>query len=293
MPQPEQKRTVATFKSKKKRGEKISAVTAYDFPTATAASNAGIDLLLVGDSLGMVVQGHNHTLNVTMEEMIYHTRLVSRANPVSLVVSDMPYGSFHVSPQEAVANALRLIKEGGAEGVKLEGGQKRLSVIDAIIDAEIPVIGHLGLTPQSVNRLGGFKPQGKLKRKAEEMIREAQELEKRGVFAIVLESIPVELGKAITEAINIPTIGIGAGKYCDGQILVFHDLVGFTNNYLPKFVRKYADMYTGVQDALTSYIKDIQSGEFPGEAESFHAKGSNNPGNNPKKAPGENPGSNE
>lgn len=273
MPQLENKQTkqtVVTLKKKKKRGEKISSVTAYDFPMARVASEAGIDMILVGDSLGMVLQGHRDTMQTTMDQMVYHTRMVSSANPLSLVVSDMPFGSFHTTPEKAVENAIRFVKEGGAEAVKLEGGRKRFKVIEAILDAEIPVLGHLGLTPQSIHQLGGFKTQGKRKDKADEILEDAIELEKRGVFAIVLESIPVELAKTITENIAVPTIGIGAGKYCDGQILVFHDLVGFTNLYLPKFVRRYADVYSTIHNALCSYIKDIHSGDFPGEQESYH-----------------------
>jgi 3-methyl-2-oxobutanoate hydroxymethyltransferase len=265
----QKKQTVVTLKKKKKQGEKIAAVTSYDFPSAKVSSDAGIDMILVGDSLGMVLQGNKNTLKTTMDEMVYHTRLVARAEPLSLVVSDMPYGSFHTTPEKAVENALRFVKEGGAEAVKLEGGKKRFKIIDAIIDAEIPVLGHLGLTPQSINNIGGFKTQGKQKAGADEILEDAVELERRGVFGIVLESIPEELAKRITESVSIPTIGIGAGKYCDGQVLVFHDLVGFTNMYLPKFVRRYADIYTSIHDALRSYIADIQSGNFPGEEESF------------------------
>jgi 3-methyl-2-oxobutanoate hydroxymethyltransferase len=270
------KQTVITLKNKKKRGEKISAVTSYDFPTARVASEAGIDLILVGDSLGMVLQGYKNTMKVTMEEMIYHTRMVTNAEPHSLVVSDMPFGSFHTSPETAVENAVRFVKEGGAEAVKLEGGRKRFKVIEAIVDAEIPVLGHLGLTPQSIHQMGGFKIQGKLKRKADEMVEDAVELEKRGVFAVILESIPVEVARTITENLSIPTIGIGAGKYCDGQILVFHDLVGFTDFYIPKFVRKYADIYSTIYNALENYIKDIHSGHFPDDSESHHLKNNKN-----------------
>jgi len=272
MLQPDKKKTVVTIQRKKKQGEKITSVTAYDMPSARVASDAGIDLLLVGDSLGMVLQGNKHTLKTTMAEMIYHTRMVAAAEPVSLLVADMPYGSFHLSPRQAVLNSLRFVKESGAEGVKLEGGRKRLETIKAILNAEIPVLGHLGLTPQSVNALGGFKMQGRVQETAERMLEEALELEQAGVFALVLESIPEELGKQISEALTIPTIGIGAGKYCDGQILVFHDMVGFSNTYMPKFVRKYADVYQVVHDALTRYIQDVRDGEFPGEAESFRLK---------------------
>lgn len=265
------KQTAVTLINKKKKGEKISAISAYDYPSARVASDAGIDMILVGDSLGMALQGCKNTMKVTIDEIIYHTRLVSNAEPSSLVVTDMPFGSYHISIEQAVENAVRSVKEGGAEAVKLEGGRRRFKTIDAIINAEIPVLGHLGLTPQSILQLGGFKTQGKLKAKADEILEDAIELEKRGVFAIVLESIPMELARTISESISIPTIGIGAGKYCDGQVLVFHDLVGFTNLYLPKFVRKYADIYSIVHDALSRYINDINSGAFPGDNESYHS----------------------
>lgn len=265
-----EKKTVLTLGQKKARGEKITAVTAYDYPTARLVSQAGIDLILVGDSLGMVLQGHANTLKVTMDEMVYHTSLVARAEPRSLVVSDMPYQSFHVNPEQSVENACRCIKEGGAEAVKLEGGRKRFKVIEALLNAEIPVLAHLGLTPQSVHQLGGFKVQGKLQEKAREIFQDALDLEKLGVFAIVLESIPQELAKKISASLSIPTIGIGAGRFCDGQVLVFPDLVGFTNVYLPKFVRKYADTHALWLQALQKYIGDVQNGDFPNEKESYH-----------------------
>jgi 3-methyl-2-oxobutanoate hydroxymethyltransferase len=271
MPRPDlEKKTVLTLGRKKARGDKITAVTAYDYPTARLASDAGIDLILVGDSLGMVLQGHANTLKVTLDEMIYHTSLVARAEPRSLVVSDMPYASFHVSVEKSVANACRCIKEGGAEAIKLEGGRKRFKVIAALLDAEIPVLAHLGLTPQSVHPLGGFKVQGKLQEKAREIFQDALELEKLGVFAIVLESIPQELAQKISSSLSIPTIGIGAGRHCDGQVLVFPDLVGFTHLYLPKFVRQYADTHALWLEALRHYIDDVQSGDFPNEEESYH-----------------------
>ena len=273
MPQPDlEKKTVLTLGLKKARGEKISAVTAYDYPTARLASLAGIDLILVGDSLGMVLQGHANTLQVTMEQMVYHTSMVARAEPRSLVVSDLPYPSFHVSVEKSVENACRCIKDGGAEAVKLEGGRKRFKVIEALLNAEIPVLAHLGLTPQSVHQLGGFKVQGKLQEKAREIFQDALALEKLGVFAIVLESIPQELAKKISDSVRIPTIGIGAGRFCDGQVLVFPDLVGFTNAYLPKFVRKYADTHALWLQALQKYIGDVQNGDFPNEEESYHLK---------------------
>jgi len=268
LPEPE-KKTVLTLGRKKARGERIAAVTAYDFPTARLASEAGIDLILVGDSLGMVLQGHRNTLTVTLDEMVYHTSLVSRAEPLSLVVSDLPYGSFHGGVERSVENACRCLKEGGAEAVKLEGGRKRFRVIEALLDAEVPVLAHLGLTPQSVHALGGFKVQGKLREKAREIHQDALELEKRGVFAVVLESVPQELARRISADLRIPTIGSGAGSGCDGQILVFHDLVGFTDLYLPRFVRKYADTRSLWLDALRRYVGDVRGGEFPGAAESY------------------------
>ena len=273
MHQPDnEKRTVLFLKKKKKNGEKISALTAYDFPTAKLASESGIDLILVGDSLGMVLQGFKNTLKVTLENIVYHTSMVTRAEPVSLVVSDMPFKSYHISREQAVENAIRCVKEGGAEAVKLEGGRKRFEIIKAIMDAEIPVLAHLGLTPQSIHMFGGFRVQGKLKEKAKEIFEDALELEKIGVFGLVLESIPLELARKITDSLTIPTIRIGAGKYCDGQILVFHDLVGLTHVYMPKFVRKYANLYSDISKALQHYIKDINSGQFPSEVESYHLK---------------------
>jgi len=265
-----EKITVLTIKNKKEVGEKISAVTSYDYPTAKIASKAGIDIILVGDSLGMVLHGDKNTLKVDVDDIIYHTSMVAKAEPLSLIVSDMPFQSYHISVEKAVENALKIVKKGGAEAVKLEGGRRRFKVIEAIINAEIPVMGHLGLTPQSINRLGTYKVQGKVKEKAKEIIQDAIELEKIGVFALVLESIPLELAKKITEKVSIPTIGIGAGKYCDGQVLVFHDLIGFTNLYLPKFVRKYADVYSVIYDALERYINDVKKENFPGDKESYH-----------------------
>jgi 3-methyl-2-oxobutanoate hydroxymethyltransferase len=265
-----EKRTVLSLGQKKARGEKITAVTAYDFPTARVAAEAGIDIILVGDSLGMVLQGHENTLTVTMDEMIYHTSMVTRARPPSLVVSDMPYGSFHLSVEKSVENACRFVKEGGAEAVKLEGGRKRFRVIEALLNAEIPVMGHLGLTPQSVHQLGGFKVQGKLRDEAREIFADALALEKLGVFTIVLESIPQELAKKISENLSIPTIGIGAGPFCDGQVLVFPDLVGLTSLYLAKFVRTYADTHAMWLKALQDYIRDVQNGAFPADGESYH-----------------------
>jgi len=272
-PSDNQKITVPILLARKPKGERITAVTSYDYPTTRIISEAGVDLILVGDSLGMVLHGRDNTLQVTLEDVIYHSRLVADAAPRSLVVADMPYGSYHVSPQDAVRNALRCIKEGGAEAVKIEGGRNRFDVVEALLKAEIPVLGHLGLTPQSVHTLGGFRVQGKLRETAQEILEDARELEARGVFAIVLESIPMELARVVTDRLSIPTIGIGAGPHCDGQILVFHDLVGFTRVYLPKFVRQYADLYGIIHTALGAYINDVQAGRFPDERESYHLKG--------------------
>ncbi len=271
MPQPElEKRTVPRLAQKKINGEKITAVAAYDFPTARLAGEAGIDIILVGDSLGMVLQGMPNTLHVTMDEMVYHTRLVARAATPALVVADMPYGSYHAGVEKSVENALRLIKEGGAGAVKIEGGRKRIAVIEAILKAEIPVMGHLGLTPQSLHAMGGFKVQGRLREQAKAVYADAQELERLGVFAIVLESIPQELARKISENVALPTIGIGAGPNCDGQVLVFHDLAGISGLDLPKFVRPYADTRAVWLKALRSYIADVRGGSFPGDGESYH-----------------------
>ncbi len=263
------KKTIPYIKKKKSEGG-ITALTSYDYPTTKILSDAGIDLILVGDSLGMVLHGKDNTLEVTIENIIYHSSMVSAAKPDSVIVADMPFGSYHSDEKEGVKNAIRLIKEGGAEAIKLEGGRNRFGVIKAILKSDIPVLGHLGLTPQSINRTGGFKVQGKIRKKAKEIIEDAIELERLGVFAIVLESIPAELAEKITEKLNIPTIGIGAGAGCDGQILVFHDLVGFTNLYLPKFVKKYADVYSEMVDAVKNYIKDTKNKKFPGPNESYY-----------------------
>jgi len=268
---PFEKKNIPYIK-KKKSGGGITALTAYDYPTARILSDAGVDIILVGDSLGMVLQGNSNTLSVTIEQIIYHTTLVSASNPSSVIVADMPFGSYHSDVKSAINNAVRLIKEGGAEAVKLEGGRKRFEVINGIVNCDIPVLGHLGLTPQSVYNIGGFKVQGKIKIKAKEIIEDAIELEKLGVFGIVLESVPVELAEKVTKLIKIPTIGIGAGPVCDGQILVFHDLVGFTNLYLPRFVKKYADVYSSAKNAVGKYIEDIKTGKFPGKDESYYLK---------------------
>jgi 3-methyl-2-oxobutanoate hydroxymethyltransferase len=250
---------------------KITCLTAYDYPTARLLDDAGVDILLVGDSLGMTVLGYDSTLAVTLDEMVHHTRAVRRATRRALLVADMPYGSFHVSPEESVRNALRLVKEGGAEAVKVEGGDRRIELIARLVDAEIPVMGHVGLTPQSVNALGGFHVQGKTADAARQVERDARAVEAAGAFAVVLESMPRDLAARITEKLRIPTIGIGAGPDCDGQVLVFHDLVGFSTGHTPKFVRQYADLSAEISRAVSSYCEDVRAGRFPSDAESYHS----------------------
>jgi len=239
-----QKVTVPFLRKMKKKGRKITALTAYDFPTAKIVDQAGMDVILVGDSLGMVVLGYENTIPVTMDEMIHHTKAVARAVKRALIVGDMPYFSYHLSIEEAVLNASRFLKEAGANAVKIEGAsEKRLELIKTMIEADIPVMGHVGLTPQSIYHLGRFKVKGKEIEEAKQIVKMAVDLEKAGVFAVVLECVPMELAKIITGKLEIPTIGIGAGPLCDGQILVFHDLVGYSNGYLPKFVRRYAELH--------------------------------------------------
>ncbi len=261
--------TVPDIISRKKENKKICMITAYDFPSAIVSDEAGVDIILVGDSLGMVVLGYENTLKVTMDEMIHHTKAVARGTKRALLVGDMPFLSYHISVDEAVRNAGRFIQEGGTEGIKIEGGRKRLGVIRAILDAEIPVMGHIGLTPQSIHRMGGYKVQGRILKKAEELIKDAKILEEEGVFSIVLEGISDELAKIITSELRIPTIGIGAGKNCDGQVLVFHDLLGFTSKPLPKFVRTYANVHEQIKEAIHRFISDIHDARFPSKNESY------------------------
>jgi 3-methyl-2-oxobutanoate hydroxymethyltransferase len=265
--------TVPHLNKKKRWGEKIVALTAYDYPTAKIVDEAGIDLILVGDSLGMVVLGYENTIPVTMEEMIHHTKAVSRGAKRPLIVGDMPYFSFHLSVDETVRNASRFLKEGGAQAVKIEGATpKRLKLIQTLVEAEIPVMGHVGLTPQSIYHLGQFKVKGKNIEEAKKILKNAVDLEKAGVFGIVLECIPMELAKEITDRLTVPTIGIGAGPHCDGQILVFHDLVGYANGYLPKFVKRYTDIHGSLNKALKEYAGDVKEGKFPDDRNSYHLK---------------------
>jgi 3-methyl-2-oxobutanoate hydroxymethyltransferase len=251
--------------------QKITCLTAYDYPTAHLLDEAGVDILLVGDSLGMVVLGYDSTLPVTVDEILHHTRAVRRGTQRALLVADMPYGSFHVSLEESVRNAVRLVKEGGAEAVKVEGGERRIELIARLVESEIPVMGHVGLTPQSIHALGGFHVQGKTADAARQLERDARAVEAAGAFAVVLESVPREIAARITEKLRIPTIGIGAGPDCDGQVLVFHDLVGLTQGHKPKFARRYADLSGEISRAVASYCDDVRRGDFPSDAESFHS----------------------
>ncbi len=254
----------------RKGGPKISMVTAYDYPGAVIADRAGVDIVLVGDSAANVVHGMATTLEFGMEETIMHARAVKRANPRALFVVDMPWLSFHVSLEDSVTNAGRIVREGGAEAVKLEGGRKRLPVIERILDAEIPVMGHLGLTPQSVHAMGGFKVQGKMVDAAREMIEDAIAIAEAGCFSIVIEGVPDILGELITKEVDVPTIGIGAGPATDGQVLVFHDALGLGSGNYPKFVRQYANLADDAVAALERYVADVASGSFPGDEESYH-----------------------
>jgi 3-methyl-2-oxobutanoate hydroxymethyltransferase len=266
------KRVTAPAIRAMKASQRIGMLTAYDFPSGKVADAAGSDIILVGDSLGMVVLGYPDTLSVTVDDMVHHTRAVARGVSHALIVGDMPYLSYHVSIEESVRNAGRFI-QAGAHAVKIEGGRpSRIRVVEAIIDAEVPVMGHIGLTPQSVNALGGFKVQGKGNDEARRLIDEAMALEQAGCFSIVLECVPSELAAFITERISIPTIGIGAGPSCDGQVLVFHDVLGLYEGHTPKFVRKYAHLADDMKAALTHFLSDVREGKFPDEkTESFHS----------------------
>jgi len=261
--------STVSLKEKLLRKEKISMLTAYDYSTANLVDVAGIDMILVGDSLGMVFLGYENTLSVTMEDMIHHTKAVVRGTKNAMVVGDMPFMSYHVSITEAVRNAGRFIQEGGAQAVKLEGGEERIATVKAILEAQIPVMGHIGLTPQSVNQFGGFKVQGKDLETAHKLIRDAKALDEAGVFAIVLECVPTQLAKRITEEVSVPTIGIGAGQYCDGQVLVINDMLGMFKGHIPKFVKKFANLEPVIIAALRDYKKEVEEGTFPGEEHGF------------------------
>lgn len=262
--------TVPALLEKKLLRRPITAVTAYDYATARLVDEAGLDLLLVGDSLAMVMQGYDSTLPVTMDEMLLYVRGVRRGVRRALLVADMPYGSYHVDERDGVANAIRFIKEAGAEAVKVEGGMARCGLVRRLVDAEIPVLGHIGLTPQSVHRMGGYKVQGKTVHAMEELRADALALEAAGCFAIVLEGVPREVARLITQDLAIPTIGIGAGPDCDGQILVLHDMMSMTFSPAAKFVRRYADVGSLMREALAEYRQDVETRTFPSDKESYH-----------------------
>ena len=257
--------TAPEFTAAKARGVRLTVLTAYDYTMARLLDDAGVDAILVGDSLGMVVQGEPHSLRVTVDEVIYHTRLVARGIRHCLLIADMPFMSFQVSPQQAVENAGRLVKEGGAHAVKLEGGRRSAAAMEAIVAADIPVMGHVGLTPQSVHRFGGFRVQRDQKR----LIDDAVAAEKAGAFALVVECVPIELAEKITEAVKIPTIGIGAGAGCDGQVLVTHDMLGLFPDLKPRFVKQYADVGAAIVDAAEAFCREVRAGTFPGPEHSF------------------------
>jgi 3-methyl-2-oxobutanoate hydroxymethyltransferase len=264
-PAARKKVTTLTYRQKKERGEIITMLTAYDYPTALAMDKAGVDSILVGDSLGMVVLGYENTLPVTMEEMLHHSRAVSRGAKAALLIGDMPFMSYQVSVEEATRNAGRFLQQGGMDAVKLEGGRDRADAIRSIVSAGIPVMGHLGLTPQSVNQLGGFRAQGKTALAAQRLVEDALILEQAGCFSIVLESVPARLAELISRKISIPTIGIGAGAGCDGQVLVTHDLLGLFERFTPKFVKKYANFHAEMQKAFADFIEDVETRHFPAQ----------------------------
>lgn len=263
--------TVPQVRARKRRtgSEPLVMVTAYDAPGARVASEAGVDLILVGDSLAMVVLGYEDTLQVTIEDMAHHTAAVARAKPEALIVGDLPWMSYHVSIPETVANAATLIRA-GAQCVKLEGGRKRVPMVEAIVDAEIPVMGHIGLTPQSIHAMGGFRVQGRESEAALQLVADAKALQHAGCFSLVLEGVPEEVAAMVTDALDIPTIGIGAGPRCDGQVLVMHDLLGIEDRVSPKFVRRYADLKAMAVDAVARFAADVRSGAFPNADESYH-----------------------
>ena len=263
------KNTVSTFREQKAKGEKISMLTAYDYSTAKLMDEAGINGILVGDSLGMVMLGYEDTLPVTMEDMIHHTAAVCRGAKNTLVVGDMPFMSYQVSVEEAVYNAGRLMKEGRCQAVKLEGGASVCPQIRAITNASIPVMAHIGLTPQSINAFGGFKVQGKSEEAAKKLLEDAKAVEEAGAFAVVLECVPAKLAELISQSISIPTIGIGAGAGCDGQILVYQDMLGLFSDFTPKFVKKYASVGEMMTQAFRDYIADVQEGSFPAPEHTF------------------------
>lgn len=261
--------TVSSFLKAKKDDEKISMLTAYDYSTAKLLDEAGVDSLLVGDSLGMVMLGYENTLQVTVDDMVHHCKAVTRGAKRAMVIGDMPFLSYHISVEDTIRNAGRLVQEGGAHAVKLEGGREVVDKIKAIVDAQIPVIGHLGLTPQSINIFGGFKVQGKNEEQAQKIVEDALLLQEAGVFAIVLECVPEKLAKLISEKLKVPTIGIGAGKYCDGQVLVTQDMLGMYTDFVPKFVKQYSNLCDSIKESTKRYIEEIKEGQFPAKEHTF------------------------
>ena len=261
--------TVPAVRSARARGTRLAMLTAYDYPTARLMDQAGIDIVLVGDSVGNNVLGYDSTLPVTMDEMLHHVKAVTRAVRRALVVADMPYLSYQTGKRDAIRNAGRFLKEAGAAAVKIEGGARRAPLVRSLVEAEIPVMGHIGLMPQSVHLMGGYKVQGKRIDEARALVEDAQALEEAGAFSIVLEGMPEPVGKRVTESVGIPTLGIGAGRHCDGQVLVFHDLVGLNQGPAPRFVRRYADVGGVIADATKRFIDDVRSGSFPSEAETY------------------------
>lgn len=262
--------TTLSIQEKKKQGERISCLTAYDYASARLVDEAGINLILVGDSLGMVVLGYENTMGVTMEEMLHHVRAVRRGVKTGLVIADMPYGSYHRDEAQGVENAMRFVKEAGAEAVKIEGGERRAALVRRMVESEVPVMGHIGLTPQSLHKMGGFKVQGKSLPAVEQLMKDAVALDQAGVFSIVLEGIPREVAAMITAEVNAPTIGIGAGPECDGQVLVLNDLLGLTFSPPAKFVRRYADVGAAIRKAAEDFRHDVENGMYPSEDESYH-----------------------
>ncbi|CAM3396953.1 3-methyl-2-oxobutanoate hydroxymethyltransferase [Marinicrinis lubricantis] len=262
--------SVTDFRKMKKEGSKIAMVTAYDYPAAKLSEKAGADMLLVGDSLGMVVLGYESTIPVTIEDMLHHTKAVTRGAPNTFVVTDMPFLSYHGNIDTTMKNAARLMQEGLCRALKLEGGAEIASTVSALVKAGIPIVGHIGLTPQAVHQLGGYRVQGKDTAQAEKLLSDAVSLEQAGAFAVVLEMVPEELAQWISSRISIPTIGIGAGRYCDGQVLVYHDLLQYASPLKPKFVKSYAELGQHVTEAVHSYVTEVKAGQFPAEEHVFH-----------------------
>jgi 3-methyl-2-oxobutanoate hydroxymethyltransferase len=261
--------SITDLKAKKRRGERIVMMTCYDYPSARILEDAGVDILFIGDTLGMVVLGYDTTIPVTMDEMLHHTKAVVRGSSRAHVLADMPFMSYQASPEEALRNAGRLLKEGGAQSVKLEGGVRVADTVRFIVEAGIPVMGHIGLTPQSINQLGGYKVQGKTPAAAVRLVNDAAALEQAGAYAVVLECVPAQLARTISERVTIPTIGIGAGPHCDGQVQVFHDLLGLFDSFVPRHAKRYANLGAEITRAVRAYAAEVREGTFPTEKESF------------------------